>query len=78
MSYQWVSDIDTDGSSWAMWRHRYRDMDIYGCVFKNDHSHKSDYSKSCGGAGVCSSATNHGCLRSSSNKFVKLYEQCEW
>ena len=78
MPDQRISYIDTDSCTGTMRRNDNRDMDIYRCVFKDDHCIESDHGKSCTGTCVCGSATDHGCVRSCGAEFFKLYEQCEW
>ncbi len=75
LSDQWIGNIDIKCTAWCMRRSGNRDLDIYRCLCKNHNTNKNDHGKPCTCCSVCSSATNHRCMRCSSNKFSQLYKQ---
>ena len=74
---QWNSNIHIKCIARSMRRVGNRNMDIYGCMCKNDHTNKNNNGQSCTGSSVCNSSTDNSCLWSSSNKFAQLYQQCK-
>src|ERR1043165_4728944 len=76
MSDQRNSNIHIRNIAWSMRRISNRDMDIYGCMCKNDHTDKNDNSKSCSGTDIyITTCQYHRILRSDTGtQCIKLFQ----